>query len=304
LPGLKPFFPPEGWTPHPEPLPEPLGILPDTFVFNAAQPRILQATAPSRRQRLKLLLQNAADHKIQALLSALREAGSLLPPALTTAHLTILLRWPVVKAAFAAFRRDLASIEEVCRARAGKEPEPEPEPANSLPYHHHDKRAQKGDWMPYPLVVESRLLPGLHQDWETLDMADHCPVDLAVLAGWNAQIPWLAHSEPDGEECSVDSYYARFILQVLAHAHHCDGTDGAVLPFDSGNREEEDKPHAWWWQEMQWFRDPDVVGGIKGQIWVLYMALFFLHCEMRQANTKRKRWSSLLARLRGESASA
>ncbi len=74
------------------------------------------------------------------------------------------------------------------------------------------------------------------------------------------------------------------------------GVSGALAStrgLSSGLPVQEDEDARQWRKRVAWLRDPNEVGSVKEQLWILFHVLFFLHCEKReeikaQEGTKRK----------------
>ena len=65
------------------------------------------------------------------------------------------------------------------------------------------------------------------------------------------------------------------------------GVPGMLAPppphrLDHGLLAQDDKETRRWRRRMAWLRDPNEVGSVKEQLWILFHVLFFLHCEKRE----------------------
>lgn len=200
------------------------------------------------------------------------------------------------------------------------------------PATHHNSSMCDDDYtsdmgFPNPSLLPHRLLAGLCRT-RPLDLARTSPVDAAVLAEWHGQGQSQSHNNKDNNNnnnnrvetngcwrrtgrgweeraCSVEDYYARFVLRVLDGVYHQAnssssgsfslGDDGAaqaqgqpaggrvhLAPRDQRGREMEEQRTRQWQKRVEWLRDPAEVGGLKEQMWILFHVLFFLHCEKRE----------------------
>ncbi len=61
------------------------------------------------------------------------------------------------------------------------------------------------------------------------------------------------------------------------------GEGGVRLPCGLGQELlQEDAEARRWRRRVAWLRDPNEVGSVKEQLWILFHVLFFLHCEKRE----------------------
>ena len=240
--------------------------------------------------------------------------------AVTFSRLMLLRDWPVFQAAWHQFQHDVlehhdpppttttttttspwrvtrppsrlrTAASNTWRSLSGKEPPAADNPSSSS--------SDLG--LPNARLLPHLLLPALHppQPTEPTEPADTTganPVDAATLARWigtgtgtgTGAEPIRGHwrrgtGQQPRRECTVEDYYARFVVVCLG------GLYGS-LPSAGGDVEGDGEKGAEAWREkLGWLRgeggggrERGVVEGVGEQVWILFHMLYFLHCAFRE----------------------
>ncbi|KAL2022523.1 hypothetical protein VTK56DRAFT_5130 [Thermocarpiscus australiensis] len=285
-----PPLPPSWNTPRPQRfLANVQDIVPSLDLFDAVRPKILKLASRSVTHALP-----DAD-RVRALCAIL--AAGISATTTTTTSLNVrsvqmeaLLAWPVLLGAWREFQRDVLSpVEDTSTSSSSSSSSSSSRSMGMfsgricrawwrLCRRRRRRRRVLGDddlGLPNAAIVARRLLDGVQQDLLAADnVARICPVRTEVLRAWTPAVGrWEVTGRPP-RACTVEDYYGRFVLRCLA---------GLYPPSGEGGREGVDAEGVRISREgVRWLRDPLEIGNVKGQMWVLYHVLLFLHCEVRE----------------------